>query len=260
MMDGNMNKLDASPQNGPAEFSDEYYTRYQRKNIFGFPSGQRKYLYHYWKRFLARRLNAGSKVLDVGCGLGFFSKEISSRFNVQAIDSSLSAISQAKKLAPHVHFSLADGNELGFQSEEFEAVAAFDVLEHQEHPQVLLKEMNRVLKPEGWLIVSMPNMDSIGRKARGDRWYAILDPTHVSLLDRAQWIRHFELAGFEVLRIGTDFLWDIPYVKWIPSFFQRVFCVGLQWVLVWTLGPLPWKKGETLFFIVRKARKYSEIQ
>lgn len=56
------------------------------------------------------------------------------------------------------HLLQGDGCRLPFREETFDAVGSFTTLEHMEHPEGLLGEMARVVRPEGRVVVGAPNM------------------------------------------------------------------------------------------------------
>ncbi len=99
-----------------------------------------------------------SKLLDVGCGIGTITQElIKIGFDTIGIDFSAKAIEicHTKHLnAKHVD---VDKEGLPFDNDHFDVVWMGDVLEHVFDPINLLEEANRVLKPGGRLLLSVPN-------------------------------------------------------------------------------------------------------
>lgn len=104
-------------------------------------------------------LKPGSKsgsILDVGCGVGQVVSQLNAAgFSAQGVDicGPAVALAQAAKLPCRVY----DGTTLPFESNHFDAIGAFNVLEHVENPIALIKEMVRVAKPNGKLVISSPN-------------------------------------------------------------------------------------------------------
>jgi len=95
-------------------------------------------------------------VLDVGCGVG---QVVAALFQLgvtaHGVDVSHPNIEQARK-----HSDLCqiyDGKKLPFPDGEMGVVGAFNVLEHVEEPEAFLKELVRVTKPGGKIVVSSPN-------------------------------------------------------------------------------------------------------
>ncbi len=98
-------------------------------------------------------------VLDIGCGLGFGTNLLhQAGFNVKGIDYSDSAIKICETRYPHITFmrnSIFD-----FNGERFEAITAFEVIEHfNEIDQIhLLLKCNNLLKNNSVLFLSTPNI------------------------------------------------------------------------------------------------------
>lgn len=96
------------------------------------------------------------KILDVGCGVGQVVKRLRDE-NIEAfgVDVSEPNIRQANQ---HIGFcNLYDGVRLPFGENEFDAVGAFNVLEHVDEPEAFIADLIRVLKPNGHLVISSPN-------------------------------------------------------------------------------------------------------
>jgi len=118
------------------------------------------YLLEAVKQRLRRRRKDG-KVLDLGCGNGFLSNELSRLgFNVYGVDSSQSGIQIARQAFPHVQFLLGDVEEdlcpELFPAESFDFVVSTEVVEHVYNPRNLAQNAFRLLKPSGQLIISTP--------------------------------------------------------------------------------------------------------
>lgn len=113
---------------------------------------KRNKLIHYINTYLKKE----SKILDMGCGTGIIMKKFQNLgFNICGIDKSSDAISFCKKRGLN-NVKLGDGNNIPFENEKFDIVIALDILEHVDDDSLVLKEMNRVLKKGGKLIISVP--------------------------------------------------------------------------------------------------------
>lgn len=104
--------------------------------------------------------NHHHRVLEIGCGTGLFTKELSGTDNaVVAIDISERLILKAKARVSsgNVHFIVGNASETGFKSESFDFIVGCSSLHHLDlYPA--LKEFFRILKPEGRVLFTEPNM------------------------------------------------------------------------------------------------------
>jgi SAM-dependent methyltransferase len=103
--------------------------------------------------------NVDGKVLDVGCGAGSVAKAVRAErpdLEVFGCDLSESAIALAETRPEGVQFRLATAEKLPFKDGEFDFVWIFDVLEHVEHPDRVLSEVARVLRPGGVFHIVLP--------------------------------------------------------------------------------------------------------
>lgn len=108
---------------------------------------------------------SNKKVLDLGCGTGFFAKILLNKHpHVWGIDASQKALTVAQKI-PNTTFIRANLEEdLPFPDNEFEVITAGEIIEHLYDTSAFLQEIRRVLKKNGTLVLSTPNIASLGRR------------------------------------------------------------------------------------------------
>ena len=118
-------------------------------------SPERPY-YAKYERALRSRQSPGATILDVGCGVGQVVRTLAEAgFAAHGVEVSEENLALAREHAGE--FQLYDGRTLPFADHTFDAVGAFNVLEHVEDPVGLLDEMTRVLRPGGHIVISSPN-------------------------------------------------------------------------------------------------------
>lgn len=100
----------------------------------------------------------GKKFLEVGCGLGYFS-EMANKLDadVTGVDVGESLVKITKKRVPRGKFVKASASQLPFNSGTFDVVLCTEVIEHVENQNEALKELSRVLKRNGILVITTPN-------------------------------------------------------------------------------------------------------
>lgn len=103
-------------------------------------------------------------VLEIGCGAGFMSIALAQRgLRVHAIDSVATMVEQARLHAiesgtiERISLAVGDTYNLAFESESFDLVIAIGVIPWLEHPELAMREMSRVTKPEGYVILTADN-------------------------------------------------------------------------------------------------------
>jgi SAM-dependent methyltransferase len=111
--------------------------------------------YGHWLRRLARRIESGARVLDLGCGNGVpATREMAKTWTVTGVDLSPVQVERARALVPAATFVCADMTEVEFGAASFEAVVAFYSIINvpvEEHA-ALFARIARWLVPGGWLL------------------------------------------------------------------------------------------------------------
>jgi SAM-dependent methyltransferase len=106
-------------------------------------------------------LGGTGRLLDVGCGLGgFLARALAVGFAAEGNDLSEYSRSVIKqRLDLDIH--LGELGSLGFATGHYDVVSNWDTLEHVLDPRALLKEMHRILKPGGILVLRTINEDTV---------------------------------------------------------------------------------------------------
>jgi SAM-dependent methyltransferase len=147
-------------------------------------------------------LPVGARVLDLGCAFGFGTRLLESRFEAYGHDLSPDYIERARRTSNRSTYTCGTVDDVPYPDSFFDGVLLLDVLEHVPDTGGVEKEVSRLLRPGGQLIVSVPNrgafaaLDSLNlyRKWLGEKAPA---PT-----DDPSWTRrpHHEHYDLEQIR------------------------------------------------------------
>ncbi len=179
-------KRDAYWENG------DNYNRYITKELNSFRKDA-------WKKQICDHFPDGKqlRILDLGCGPGFFSCILSEEgHQLTGIDSSEGMLAWARKNAEYLGVSptlcLMDINCLEFADETFDAVVTRNVTWTLERPVEVYRELKRILKKEGMLLIYDAN------------WHAhLFDPEMYARVQKREQA-HFEKYGVEE-KIAGDY-------------------------------------------------------
>jgi 2-polyprenyl-3-methyl-5-hydroxy-6-metoxy-1,4-benzoquinol methylase len=160
------------------------------------------------RELLVAALAPGARVLDVGCGSGWFSQALErAGFTVSGVDVASEALRRARERCPSLEFALpGEGGELPFATGCFDSAWLGDVLEHVQDGLGLLAEVHRVLVPGGLLVASTPDHGRalrlwLGISARAFERRFEPRSDHVRFFTRRSLRALLEAAGFAEIEI-----------------------------------------------------------
>ncbi|WP_151639305.1 class I SAM-dependent methyltransferase [Noviherbaspirillum aerium] len=153
-------------------------------------------------------------VLDIGCGWGEllenFLKSLPPSLKNRCvphgieISRELSRLSDSK-LQPLggrcLHASAQDGI-LGFEDQYFDVIVMASFLEHEANPLPVLIGCRTRLKPNGTILIKVPNYDCYNRRLRGPKWCGFRWPDHVNYFTPTTLKAIVEASGLEIVRMA----------------------------------------------------------
>lgn len=155
--------LDAASPQGQrlASYRAGYSDRRDRPWLHGFrvlsADLGNAYLYR-WARRAIEKFAAGRtlRILDAACGDAMLWRHIDRRHQYIGADFSARPLSRAFHYHPAAYVR-GDLNHLPFVSQTFDLVVTLQALQYLDHPMLAVREMARVLRPDGLLLATLPN-------------------------------------------------------------------------------------------------------
>lgn len=193
-------------QNEISEFYDEYVQRQLK-------IGANERLISLYKRLLNGGLNADSKVLELGCGVGIFTKLLSKKVTngiIEAVDLSEKSIAVARqelKDKKNIHFDVADVVKYQPKNDGFEMITLMDVIEHipLEHHEELFGNLARIATDKTNILINIPNPQYIG-------YARINHPESLQVIDQEvelfSIMKHLEKHSLELVYFEKYGIWE----------------------------------------------------
>jgi SAM-dependent methyltransferase len=163
-------------------------------------------------RELIATLPARGRLLDAPCGAGALASSLSALgFEVSGIDIEAHPVLQISK----DNFRLADLDRgVPFDDQSFEVVVSVEGIEHLESPRRFVRELARVLKPGGHLVISTPNVLNVTSRwrffTRGFHKHftpdarAQLSSGHLHAIDYVLLRQFLEAAGLHIVSVSSN--------------------------------------------------------
>lgn len=141
---------------------------------------ENKFIKYFSKRKILNieKFKKGGKLLDIGCGTGDFLSQMKDRdYDVCGIDVSLQACKIARKKGLKIYHN--DLIKHHFPAKSFDIITLWHVFEHLYNPSETLKEIKRILKDDGLLIMETPNIDCFSFKIFKGYHFHLDSPRHL---------------------------------------------------------------------------------
>ena len=204
-------------------------------------------------KLITRVSVSGTNLLDIGCGTGdFLQVAANSGWKISGIEPNEQARASANK---KTHNSVFNTNSLSqFETHSFDVITLWHVLEHLQDLDKYFAMFNTLLKPDGVLIIAVPNFKSYDAEVYKEFWAAYDVPRHL-------W--HFSRKSIKELgaKVNMDVLETVPmkFDAYYVSLLSEKYKSGTMNVIkgIWNGWVSNWKarrSGEysSLIYVLKK--------
>jgi SAM-dependent methyltransferase len=153
------------------------------------------------KRTIRRlmRYQPGGRLLDVGCAYGFFLEEAREQFEVEGIEISEYAATEARKRGLNVR--CGDLIEAPLAPSSYDVISFFDCIEHLVDPHTYLCKAHQLLKANGIIAITTGDISSVYARLSGKRWRLMTPPQHLFFFSQKTMAAILRKDGFEILEV-----------------------------------------------------------
>lgn len=147
-----------------------------------------------------RKFITSGRLLEIGSSTGELLAAASPMFEAVGVEADAQTCASARARGLHcVNGTLFDAQ---FPAEHFDAAVLYHVIEHLPSPVAAVRELHRVIKPGGWLVMEAPNIQTIWFRLLGARWRQFI-PDHLFFFTPATFTRLCESQGFAVQELRS---------------------------------------------------------
>lgn len=198
-------------------FPAEKLSKFYRKSLCNYKNLIPNLIKTYFKivEQIEKNLPKNPKVLEVGCGNGFFLKaliDLDFTNNVFGIEpSSKMALQSDLALRKNIKVDVFRPNL--FPKKSFDLICCFHTLDHMVNPNEFIKGAFNLLKKNGYIIIVVHDTEGLSVKLFGEK-SAIFDIEHIYLFNKKTLRKIFEVSNFRVLRV-FNFINNYPLNYWL---------------------------------------------
>ena len=159
------------------------------------------------------------RVLEIGCGTGFVLSALHAqrRFELVGAEQHIAGLRLARQRLPGVKFVQLDARRLPYRS-EFDAIGAFDVIEHIDEDEEVIASAHAALRPRGLFVVTVPQ--------HAWMWSSTDDYAHHKRrYSRAELLAKMRRHGFAIRRC-TSFVFTLLPLMWLSRIGKRKAAPG----------------------------------
>ena len=180
-------------------YDDSYYGRGAAKF-----TGPIEKVLDFFRSARARRvrkyIRPPARILDIGCGNGrFLSYLISKGFEGYGTELPGKAAERAGQI-PGLKLKVGQLTAGDFSEDFFDGICLWHVLEHLAEPKKTLQIIQKILKPTGYLMMSLPNIDSLQSRLFRGNWLHLDPPKHLFLLGPPDLISEMKRFDFKLIK------------------------------------------------------------
>jgi len=175
-----------------------------------------------WLRAIKiERIKKRGLILDVGCGEGLFLETMSKRgwqgYGVDILSFPSDTITNEDKIT----FLPGSLQDLTLPQKYFDVISFWHSFEHISEPTAVLSKARFLLKDDGILFISSPNIESLEARMNIEKWFGLELPAHCYHYVPSTLIHLLEKNGFKTFYLEKN-SWEYNFPFFAQSFFNNL--------------------------------------
>lgn len=195
------------------DYWDEHWDRYfKKKESLLYKLNPKMYFIQITKKFLKPE---DGPILEGGCGLGYYVYNLSALdYDCIGIDNAKDTIKLVNKKLPHLKVQYGDIRQIPFPNNYFAGYWSMGVIEHFfEGFDEIIKEMNRVIKPKGYLFLTFPHMSPFRNFKTKANLYRIFNNAFYKRNDKPKTFYQYALDKSVVIKDLNNAGFNLIYLE-----------------------------------------------
>lgn len=178
----------------------------------------RKYTLLKKLQLISRYYKTGN-ILDIGCGTGEFLRIFKdAKWNTFGIEPDQDA--RRKAIENHELNVKEEASISSLRDEEFDVISMWHVLEHVPRLNERIEDLKRLVKPNGMIVIAVPNLSSLDAKIYKEHWAAYDLPRHLYHFSPSDIETLFKNHGLKVFKI-LPMIFDSFYVSMLSEKYKK---------------------------------------
>jgi 2-polyprenyl-3-methyl-5-hydroxy-6-metoxy-1,4-benzoquinol methylase len=204
--------------------------------------------------WLIKQYHQNGKLLDLGCGLGYFLHGAikDKTFESEGADISQDAIDYVHKTFGYLVKNEAELNDI--KENAYDIITQWHVLEHVHDLNDRMKLLHKILKPNGTMFIAVPNSNSWDAKFYQSFWDGYDVPRHLYHFNQRSFKLLMQKHGFKIVKTQA-LLFDAPYISMRSEIHKKANFTMLKGFIYGVFSNLKAsqkKDYSSLLFVVKK--------
>lgn len=170
------------------------------------------------------KIKPRGKLLDIGCSVGYLLEVAKNKgFTISGVEPCAAGAAKANEILGYSTVKECLLDEALYQNDYFDIIILNHTIEHILDLAGIFKEIKKIIKKDGIIVIGIPNFGSPFAKLVGKRWTGLQHKEHIWQFDPAGLKKFLSSQGFEIVKIRKTSSYKFHQIKSKYSFANWIF-------------------------------------